>query len=31
MLREIKKNELSKPEIIYVNGAPGEGKTYGIC
>ena len=29
MLREIKKNELSAPEIIYVNGAPGEGKTYG--
>lgn len=29
MLREIKKNELSAPEIIYVNGLPGEGKTYG--
>lgn len=29
MLDEIEKNELSAPEIIYVNGAPGEGKTYG--
>lgn len=29
MLKEIKKNELSAPEIIYVNGQPGEGKTYG--
>lgn len=29
MLKEIRKNELSAPEVIYVNGLPGEGKTYG--
>lgn len=29
MLEEIENNELKAPEIIYVNGLPGEGKTYG--
>lgn len=29
MLEEIENNELKAPEIIYVNGEPGQGKTYG--